>query len=115
MAQQQRKTGGERQDVGRRLVSDLVRAQMGWIGMSGLGIERTGRVSRATVDRIKRGEVVSDAMLRATGDAIGLPRDFLLYVLQGNIHAIREAAESDPDLVRWTLASLRDAGQHDDA
>lgn len=102
------------QHRGRRLVGELVKAQMGWRHMSGPGVERTGRVSRATIDRIKRGEAVSDAMLRATGDALGLPRDYLLYVRDGKIHAVREAADQDPDLVRWTLALMKEAASQDE-
>lgn len=94
---------------GRRRVAELVRAAMGWQALSGPAIEATGRVSRATVDRIKRADPnVSDTMMRALGDVLGLPRDFLIYVGSGDIRAIRAAASADPDLVRWTLASLFD-------
>ena len=90
-------------EIGRRRVADLVVAAMGWKSISGPQVERTGRVSRATVDRVKRYEVVSEAMLRALGDVLGLPRDFLLYVRDGDQTAIAEAGSVDPDLVRWTL------------
>lgn len=94
-------------NAGRGRIAELVRASMGWQGLSGVAIDGTGRVSRATVDRIKRGDPnVSDTTLRALGDVLGLPRDFLIYVGSGDIAAIRDAASADPDLVRWTLASL---------
>lgn len=88
-------------DRGRERIAELVRAQMAWAGMSGPRIHATGRVSRATVDRVKRKEEVSETMLRALGDVLGLPRDFLLYVGRGDLVAVQRSAESDPDLVRW--------------
>lgn len=102
-------------EAGRGRIAELVRASMGWQGLSGPAIEATGRVSRATVDRIKRADPnVSDTMLRALGDVLGLPRDFLIYVGAGNLGAIRDAASADPDLVRWTLATLLDEGGESD-
>lgn len=93
---------------GRQHVAELVRAMMAWSGLSGPAIDATGRVSRASVDRIKRGDVtVSDTMLRALGDVLGLPRDYLLYVLRGDTAAI-ERSTADADLVRWTVDLMRD-------
>lgn len=93
---------------GRQRVGELVRALMAWSGTSGPKIDATGRVSRASVDRIKRGDAtVSDTMLRALGDVLGLPRDFLLYVKDGNTAAV-ERSSADPDLIRWTLDLMRD-------
>lgn len=90
--------------MGRLRIAELVRAAMGWEGLSGPSIEATGRVSRATVDRVKRADPkVSDTMLRALGDVLGLPRDFLIYVGAGDIEAI-EQSSADPDLRRWTLS-----------
>lgn len=98
---------------GRQRVGELVRAVMAWNGKSGPQIDATGRVSRATVDRIKRGDAtVSDTMLRGLGDVLGLPRDFLLYVKDGNAAAI-ERSGADPDLVRWTLDLMRDPSDTD--
>jgi len=94
--------------TGRQRIAELVRAAMGWTGQSGPSIEATGRVSRATVDRIKRAdERVSDTMLRALGDVLGLPRDFLIYVGEGDQSAISRSG-ADPDLLRWTLALFAD-------
>jgi hypothetical protein len=90
-------------EAGRNRVAQMVTAQMGWKGLSGPEIERLGRVSRATVDRVKRGDPVSNAFLRALGDSIDLPRDFLLYVLDGDVEAVTRAAAHDEDLVRWTV------------
>ncbi len=93
---------------GRQHIAELVRAVMAWNGISGPAIDATGRVSRATVDRIKRADpTVSDTMLRGLGDVLGLPRDYLLYVLEGNAAAV-ERSGADPDLVRWTLDLMRD-------
>jgi hypothetical protein len=89
--------------AGRHRIAELVRAQMAWTGMSGPGIEATGRVSRATVDRVKRADAnVSDTMLRALGDVLGLPRDFLIYVGSANVLAIEQSG-ADADLLRWVL------------
>ena len=88
-------------DQGRIRIGTLVRAAMGWQGLSGSRIEAGGRVSRATVDRVKRGDRISDTMLRALGDTLGLPRDYLLYVGTGDVAKI-EASGADPDLIRWT-------------
>lgn len=94
---------------GRRRIAEFVKAAMGWSGVSGPAIERTGRVSRATVDRIKRGDDrVSDTMLRALGDVLELPRDFLMYVGTGDAKQIA-ASGGDPDLVRWTLELIEES------
>lgn len=92
---------------GRIRIGMLVRAAMGWQGLSGSRIEAGGRVSRATVDRVKRGDPkVSDTMLRALGDTLGLPRDYLLYVGNGDIRKIQESG-ADPDLIRVTIDMIR--------
>lgn len=94
--------------TGREHVGTLVKAAMAWQGLSGPAIGATGRVSRASIDRIKRGDPsVSNTMLRAMGDVLGFPRDYLLYVAAGNIDKIRESG-AEPDLVRWTLEMLRE-------
>lgn len=91
--------------AGRDRIAAMVRAQMDWEGLSGPRIEKSGRVSRATLDRVKRGdENVSNTMLRAVGDVIGLPRDFLIYVGTGNLAAIEQTG--DPELVRWVRLNL---------
>lgn len=92
---------------GRARIAQLVRAVMGWEGLSAPKIEAGGRVSRATVDRVKAGDPrVSDTMLRALGDALGLPRDYLLYVGSGDMKQI-ERSGADPDLIRVTLDMIR--------
>ena len=96
---------------GRRWVAELVVAAMGWAGLSGPQISSTGRVSRATVDRVKRCEEVSDSMLRALGSVLGLPRDYLLYVRDADRARIRTAGASDPDLVQWTLLLMDGDGE----
>lgn len=99
--------------AGRQRIATLVRAAMGWTGLSGPAIEARGRVSRATIDRVKRGdERVSDTMLRALGDQLDMPRDFLLYVGAGDVRQI-EASGGDPDLVRWTLDLLKEDQAND--
>lgn len=97
---------------GRHQIGQLVNAVMAWEGLTGVGINNSGRVSRATVNRAKRGDQISDAMLRALGDALGLPRDFLLYVGTGDLRKI-EASGADPDLIRWTVDLIRgDGNEH---
>jgi hypothetical protein len=86
---------------GRTRIGETVKAVMAWEGYTGVGIDSTGRVSRATINRVKRGDQISDTMLRALGDALGLPRDYLLYVGAGDVRKI-EASGADPDLIRWT-------------
>lgn len=86
---------------GRTRIGETVKAVMAWEGYTGVGIDSTGRVSRATINRAKRGDTISDAMLRALGDALDLPRDFLLYVGAGDVRKI-QASGADPDLIRWT-------------
>lgn len=98
---------------GRVRIGETVKAVMAWEGYTGVGIDSTGRISRATINRAKRGDQISDTMLRALGDALGLPRDYLLYVGAGNIRRV-EASGADPDLIRWTvelIESTQDGGQ----
>lgn len=87
---------------GRARISALVKAVLGWEGLSVPKIAATGRPSKATINRIKAGEEVSETMLRAMGDKLRLPKDFLLYVGTGDTVRIRNSS-ADPDLVRWTL------------
>lgn len=88
---------------GRYWIGQTVRAAMSWEGLTGERIEAGGRVSRATVDRVKRGDPrVSDNMLRTLGNVLGLPRDFLLYVGAGDIRRIEQSG-ADHDLIRWTI------------
>jgi hypothetical protein len=100
-------------DQGRIRIGTLVRAAMGWQGLSASRIEAGGRISRATVDRVKRGDRLSDTMLRALGDTLGLPRDYLLYVGTGDIQKI-EASGADPDLIRWTTDLIEASHSGDD-
>lgn len=90
-------------DQGRRNVAALVVAAMGWAGKSGPDISRTGRVGLSTVNRVKRLEAVSDTMLRALGDVLDLPRDYLLYVGRHDVENVIRAGRHDPDLLRWTI------------
>lgn len=84
-------------------MAELVVAAMGWAGKSGPDISRTGRVGLSTVNRVKKLEPVSDTMLRALGDVLGLPRDFLLYVGRHDVESVIRAARGDSDLLRWTI------------
>jgi len=98
---------------GRTRIGETVKAVMAWEGYTGVGIDSTGRVSRATINRAKRGDQISNTMLRALGDALGLPRDYLLYVGAGDVRKI-EASGADPDLIRWTvdlILSSEDQGE----
>lgn len=103
----------EMTEAGRRRIAEFVHAALGWAGQNAQkNLAGTGRVSKATIERVKRGEDVSDTMLRALGDVLGLPRDFLLYIGYGEVNRIeRLMSESanDPnrrDLIRWTLEHL---------
>lgn len=93
-------------DLGRVMVAELVTAAMGWGGMSGPSISKTGRVGLSTINRVKRLEPVGETMLRALGDVLGLPRDYLLYVLNADLESIVRAAQWDRDLLRWTIDML---------
>lgn len=66
-------------------------------------------LSRATIDRVKRGEKVSDTTLRALADMLGLPRDFLVQTGAGDREAIA-ASSADPDLVQWVLELFEELG-----
>jgi hypothetical protein len=98
---------------GRSRIGELIKAVMAWEGFTGTGIDSTKRVSRATINRAKRGDQISDVMLRALGDALGLPRDYLLYVGAGDIRKV-EASGAEPDLIRWTVDLIRSDMQSDD-
>lgn len=98
---------------GRTNIGETVKAVMAWDGYTGVGIDSTGRVSRATINRAKRGDKISDVMLRALGDALGLPRDFLLYVGTGNVQKIQSSG-ADPDLIRWTTELVSTSHPQDD-
>jgi hypothetical protein len=99
---------------GRTRIGETVKAVMAWEGYTGVGIDSTGRVSRATINRAKRGDQISNVMLRALGDALGLPRDYLLYVGTGNVRRI-ETSGADPDLIRWTVDLILSSDDHGEA
>lgn len=99
---------------GRTRIGETVKAVMAWEGYTGVGIDSTGRISRATINRAKRGDQISDTMLRALGDALGLPRDYLLYVGTGDVRKI-ETSGADPDLIRWTTDLILSSHSEDDA
>jgi hypothetical protein len=98
---------------GRVRIGETIKAVMAWEGYTGVGIDSTGRVSRATINRAKRGDQISDAMLRALGDTLGLPRDYLLYVGIGDVRKI-QASGADPDLIRWTTDLVLSSHSQDD-
>lgn len=98
---------------GRTRIGETVKAVMAWEGYTGVGIDSTGRISRATINRAKRGDQISDTMLRALGDTLGLPRDYLLYVGTGDVRKI-ETSGADPDLIRWTIDLILSSHPEDD-
>lgn len=92
---------------GRSRIGRLVSAEISRRGMTGLRLASSGRPGIATINRIKAGDPrVSLQMLRALGDKLGLPRDFLIYVGTGDVARIRASARpgnpDDADLIRWT-------------
>lgn len=98
-------------EAGRRRIAEFVHAALGWAGANASkNLTSTGRVSKPTIDRIKRGDAVSETMLRAAGDAMKLPRDYLLYIGHADLDRLRRLASADGDdqrdLVRWTLDHL---------
>lgn len=93
---------------GRQRIAAFIYALLGWDGPAVMNkLIGSGRVSKTTIDRVKRGEAVSDTMLRAMGDVLDLPRDYLLYIGCGNVDRIeRLLPEADDDfreVLRWTL------------
>lgn len=104
-------TNGQIDADGRLRIATFVEAALGWGGQDTFKrVIGTGRISRSAVERVKRRENVSDTLLRALGDVLGLPRDFLLYIGHGDIDRIvrlgDDADEDLRDLVRWTLEHL---------
>jgi hypothetical protein len=93
---------------GRIRIGQFVRAAMAWQGLSGPKIDAGGRISRATVDRVKRADPrISDVTLLALGDVLGLPRKYLLYIGTRDAEKIRTSG-ADPDLIRVTLEMLEE-------
>lgn len=93
---------------GRLRIAAFIYALLGWDGPDvAEKLLGSGRVSRTTLDRVKRGDNVSDTMLRAMGDVLDLPRDYLLYIGRANVDRIErllpEANDDLRDLIRWTL------------
>lgn len=60
---------------------------------------------RTTLDRFRKGEELGEASLDSIEGGLSLPRDFLRYVADGDVDALRETG-ADPDLVRWLLRKL---------
>lgn len=99
-------------DAGRQRIAEFVHAALGWAGINAAKrFYGTGRISRATLDRVKQAQDVSPTMLRAVGDVLELPRDYLLYIGYADTDRIRKLAEDTDDenrkdLIRWTLDHL---------
>lgn len=98
-------------EAGRRRIAEFMHAALGWAGANATkNLSGTGRVGKGTVDRVKRGEVVSETFLRAVGDVMGLPRDYLLYIGHADVERLSRLGQTDDadrqDLVRWTLEHL---------
>lgn len=99
---------------GRMRIGRVVGAEMARRGITGGRLAASGRPGIATINRVKAGDPkVSDVMLRALGDRLDLPRDFLLYVGTGDIAKIEASArpgkDDDQDLIRWTVEMIRDS------
>ena len=92
---------------GRRMLAELVSYEVSRLGLTRTRMRKEWGpvVSPATVDRVRRGEVVGDQYLAAIGDRLGMPRGFLTYVAEGDIDRIKKSG-GDPDLIRWTLDLL---------
>lgn len=93
---------------GRMRIGRLVSAEMARRGITVHQLAAVGRPRIATINRIKAGDPnVSETMLRALGDKLDLPRDFLLYVGTADTVKIASSARAgrtdDADLIRWTL------------
>lgn len=104
-----KKLTSDRMDAeGRLRIAAFLQALLGWdYPVTAQKLLGSGRVSPATIARAKRGEVVSDTMLRVIGDVLGLPRDFLIYIGYGNADRIErllpEANDDFREVLRWTL------------
>lgn len=90
-------------ETGRRWIAELVSYEVGRLGLTRTRMKQQwSRVSPATVDRVRRGDVVGDQYLAAIGDLLGMPRGYLEYVGNGDIDRIKGSG-GDPDLIRWTI------------
>jgi hypothetical protein len=93
--------------AGRMRVAQVVRAVMGWKGITVPQLAALpGRPQLTTIERVRAGDTnVSDTMLRAIGGKLRLPSDFLLYVETRDVDKIRTARRGpdDDDLIRWTI------------
>jgi len=95
--------------TGMDLVAHAVNAEIARATMSKRAFARKSAIAWNTVDRItapKAGkEPPSSTMLRQVEGALGMPRDFLTYVMQGDVDAVK-ASGGKPDLVRWVLSLM---------
>lgn len=105
---------GDITERGRADIAALTNAAMGWAGLNVPRAASSGRVSKATLERVKRQEPVSEAMLRAVGEILSLPRDFLLYVGYRDLDAVVRASANDPDLMRWTVELMLSEGDDEE-
>lgn len=87
------------------LTFDVVAGEIARRGLSLEAWAKASGIHRSTLYRMRDGERLSDAKLQQIEGALGLPRDLLLYVAEGDIETIR-ALDVDPDLQRWLLKKL---------
>lgn len=87
------------------LVAKVIRAEAPHRGFTLDQIAKRAGKDRTHISRMAKGTAVSLDTLRAFNGALGLPRDFLVYVARHDLASIA-TADAEPDLARWLTASI---------
>lgn len=69
-------------------------------------LAKRARMNRSTLDRMRKGEQLSEDSLARIEGALDMPRDLLRYAAEGDIAAMKRALKDNPDLVRWVSEEL---------
>lgn len=92
---------------GWKLAYEVVSSEVARRGLTLAVFSASVGLHRTTLDRMRRGDELGDASLKAIEGGLTLPRDFLRYIAQGDQGSIQDPATgADPDLVRWVLRKM---------
>lgn len=94
-----------------RLVRAVIDAETAFQGRTQTELCKTAGIDRTVFTTMNRGRPVTDAILRRIEGALGLPREFLLYVARHDFGAMEET-DASGDLIRFIrrrATEIRDA------
>lgn len=101
---------------GWKLAYEVVSSEVARRGLSLAVFSTSVGLHRTTLDRMRKGDELGVASRKAIEGGLSLPRDFLLYIAEGDAGSVQAAGDHpdvDPDLVRWISRKLSELAQRE--